>query len=276
MPKKWFLWFVYHNPFGLPFRMLFRMKWFSEMSGVLFSTPLSRYLIPLLMKVYGIKLDTYETPEGGFSTVNDFFIRSSHRDFRHFPREETYLWSPADSCVEIFQGISSVQDFCVKGYHANLLNLFWPKISEFSSGDICFCRLRFSDYHHFHFFDEGEILGTWEREWPLYSVDNSVLDTGLWVQNKSHLTHLHTVQFWDVLWLEVWATNVGSIVNHKVVWSSFSRGEEKWYFQLGGSAVLIAFQKWKIQWRSEILTMNADGKEYEVVTGWILGHAYWS
>lgn len=92
---------------------------------------------------------------------------------------------------------------------------------------MCFCRLRFSDYHRFHFFDDGEVLDSVDRDGPLYSVDQSVLDTGLWVRNKSHLMRLRTKNFGQILWLEVGATNVGSITNHKKSGENFSRGEEK-------------------------------------------------
>ncbi|MCB9806967.1 phosphatidylserine decarboxylase [Candidatus Peribacteria bacterium] len=80
---------------------------------------------------------------------------------------------------------------------------------------MCFARLRFSDYHRFHFVDDGEILSSVERDGPLYSVDQSVLGTGLWVHNKSHCMRLRTKHFGDILWLEVGATNVGCITNHK-------------------------------------------------------------
>jgi len=79
--------------------------------------------------------------------------------------------------------------------------------------------------------------------------------------------HLHTVHFWEVLWLEVGATNVGSIHNHKEIDATFVRSEEKWFFQLGGSAVLLVFQKGKIQWSPNILQKSKNGEEYEVVTG---------
>lgn len=92
---------------------------------------------------------------------------------------------------------------------------------------MCFCRLRFSDYHRFHFIDDGEIMSSTDRDGPLYSVDQSVLDTGLWIHNKSHLMRLQTKHFGDVLWLEVGATNVGSIVNYKLPGDIFIRGEEK-------------------------------------------------
>lgn len=92
---------------------------------------------------------------------------------------------------------------------------------------MCFCRLRFSDYHRFHFIDDGRIMSSTDRDGPLYSVDQSVLDTGLWIHNKSHLMRLQTKHFGYLLWLEVGATNVGSIVNYKLPGDIFIRGEEK-------------------------------------------------
>jgi phosphatidylserine decarboxylase len=88
---------------------------------------------------------------------------------------------------------------------------------------MCFCRLRFSDYHRFHFFDDGEIVSSVSRDGPLYSVDNSILDTGLWIHNKSHLMRIVTHTFGEVLCLEVGATNVGAITNHKKVGAKFFR-----------------------------------------------------
>jgi phosphatidylserine decarboxylase len=92
--------------------------------GSIFTLPLSRFLISPLARLYGISLSTYEVPEGGFLTLNDFFVRRTRPDCRLFPVDAHILGSPADACVEIFQNISSVQDFCVKGYHANLEELF--------------------------------------------------------------------------------------------------------------------------------------------------------
>jgi len=94
------------------------------MMGAIFSLPLSRYMLSSLISIYKISLDTYEVPEGGFRTVNDFFIRASKAGFRTFPKNDAALGSPIDGCIEVFQNIISTQDFCVKGYHANLEKLF--------------------------------------------------------------------------------------------------------------------------------------------------------
>lgn len=266
-----FLSFVYHHRLWYPLLLLFRTRWFSRVMGWIFRTPMSRYLIRPLSTLYHIKLDTYKIPEGWFRTLNQFFIRESKENIRWFP--ETDLGSPVDGCVELFRDISVTDDFVVKWYHANLLKLFWTDIEDFIWGDVCFCRLRFSDYHRFHFLDDGEILSSTSREGPLYSVDNRVLDTGLWIHNKSHLMLIRTANFWDILWLEVGATNVGSITNHKKAGEKFSRWEEKWYFELGGSAVLLVFQKGMIQWSPTLIEKTLQKEECEVMTGAILGHS---
>lgn len=270
MRRASFLSFVYHNRLWYPLLLLFRTRWFSCMMGWIFQTPLSRYLIHPLSAFYTIKLDTYQIPEGGFHSLNAFFIREKKPELLAFPLE--HLGSPVDGCIELFRDITVADNFVVKWYSANLLKLFWPDIADFIWGDVCFCRLRFSDYHRFHFFDDGEIVTSISRDGPLYSVDNRVLDTGLWVHNKSHCMRIKTSHFGEILCLEVGATNVWSITNHKKIGGICSRWEEKGYFELGGSAVLLVFQKDMIQWSSSLIEKTLRKQEYEVMTGQIIGH----
>jgi phosphatidylserine decarboxylase len=66
----------------------------------------------------------------------------------------------------------------------------------------------------------------------------------------------------------VGATNVGSITNHKKVGEKFSRWEEKWYFELGGSAVLLVFQKrYDSMVFETLIEKTLQKEEYEVMTG---------
>lgn len=269
MRRVSFLSFVYHNRLWYPLLLLFRTRWFSAMMGWIFQIPFSRYLIGPLSRIYHISLDTYRVPEGGFRSLNQFFIREKKPELLSFP--EKHLGSPVDGCVELFRDITVTDDFVVKWYRTNLLKLFWPDIQNFVWGDVCFCRLRFSDYHRFHFFDNGEVLSSISRDGPLYSVDNRVLDTGLWIHNKSHMMRLRTEDFGEILWLEVGATNVWSIINHKKIGEIFSRWEEKWYFELGGSAVLLVFQKNMVRWSSGLIEKTLQREEYEVTTGENLG-----
>lgn len=271
MQKKWFLWFVYYHPLGRPLLWLFHLPVFSRLLGCVFISSISRYLIQPLIKAYSIQMHTYNIPAQGFVSLNDFFVRKSRSGIRIFPSAQWTLWSPVDGCLQIFQNITSTTGFCVKGYQTNLEKLFWPDIHAFLGGDICFCRLRFSDYHRFHFFDSGNILTSVSRQGPLYSVDNRVLETGFWVDNKAHYMKIQTENFGSVLILEVWATNVGSIIQNNHVGESFSRGDEKGRFELGGSAVILVFSPWCIQWSQELMKKSSQNTELEVITGQIIG-----
>lgn len=270
MSKKSILYHIYHHPLGYPFLCILRMRWFSCCMGWIFCTGVSKILIRPLSHLYKIDMSSYVTPYGWFETLNDFFIRKSRTDMRQFS-QGTSLWSPADGGVEIFRNITSKQKFHIKGYEVDLEKVFWPQIVDFEWGDVCFIRLRFSDYHRFHFFDNAQIITSVSRNGPLYSVDNDVLDTGLWVDNKSHCMRLVTENFWEVLCVEFGATNVWSITNHAMVWERFQRGQEKGYFSLGWSAMLLVFEKNRIQWRDDILEASQWQEETFVVTGEEIG-----
>ncbi len=256
---------------GTPLLNVFRMQWFSQIMGWIFTASFSRYYIPFFTRLYGIQMDTYIVPPGGFQSLNHFFIRRTKPDFRTFPVDIAKLGSPIDGCIEIFQWISANSMTQVKWYSAQLRGIFWPEIEHFEWGDLCFCRLRFADYHRYHFVDDAEIMSSVSRAWPLCSVDNNVLDTGLWIQNKSHLTSMKTSNFGDILWIEIGATNVGSITNYHEPQSHVIRGEEKGYFSLGWSAVLILFKKSTIEWSSSLLQKSSKKEEYEVITGDVIG-----
>lgn len=107
-----FLSFVYHHRLGYPLLLLLRTRWFSRTMGWIFQSSLSRYLIRPLSFFYNIKLDTYRIPEGGFRSLNQFFIRETKENYRRFP--EIDLGSPVDGCIELFPSISDTSDFCIK------------------------------------------------------------------------------------------------------------------------------------------------------------------
>lgn len=263
--------FLYFTPLGKLCLSLIRTRLFSACMGWTFQAHWSRKLLPFLIKKYHIDTSAYTTPPDWFASVQDFFIRKSKTEYRTFTSEKNILCSPVDGCLEVTHTISQKWPCTIKWTSTNVEKLFGPDSADFFGGDLLFFRLRFSDYHRFHFFDDGEVLSSHARDGLLYSVDNTVLKTGLWLENKSHLMRLWTENFGDVLWLEVGATNVGSITNHLWVGERFTRWQEKWYFWLGGSAVLILFQKNKITLADDIATMSTQGIETEVVTGENIG-----
>ncbi len=263
--------FLYFSMLGKLCLSLIRTRLFSACMGRIFRAHWSRILIPFLIQKYHIDTSTYVIPSEWFESVQDFFIRTSKTGYRTFSSEKNALCSPVDGCLEVTHTISQEWACMVKWVSTNLEKLFGPDVVDFSGGNLLFFRLRFSDYHRFHFFDSGEVLSSRAREGLLYSVDNSVLKTGLWLENKSHLMRLRTENFGDILWLEVGATNVGSITNHLRVWERFTRWQEKWYFWLGGSAVLILFQQNAISIADDISRMSQQWIETAIMAGESVG-----
>jgi phosphatidylserine decarboxylase len=64
---------------------------------------------------------------------------------------------------------------------------------------------------------------------------------------------------------------VGSITNHLRVGERFTRWQEKWFFWLGGSAILVLFQKNKVTLADDIISMSKQWIETEIITGESIG-----
>ena len=67
----------------------------------------------------------------------------------------------------------------------------------------------------------------------------------IYKENSREYTTLHTNSFGDITIMEVGALLVGKIVNHHGK-ASVKRGQEKGYFQFGGSTVVLLVEKDKI------------------------------
>ena len=81
---------------------------------------------------------------------------------------------------------------------------------------------------------------------------------------------MHTQNFGDVAQVEVGAFSVGGIKNHHENYS-FSKGEEKGYFDLHGSTIVMLFRKNTIKLDEEILAQTVNGKETTVKYGQPIG-----
>ena len=72
--------------------------------------------------------------------------------------------------------------------------------------------------------------------------------------------------------MEVGALMVGKIVNHKEC-CAVTRGEEKGYFEFGGSTIILLLQKDKAAIRDDLLANTAAGYETQIRLGDALGVA---
>lgn len=80
---------------------------------------------------------------------------------------------------------------------------------------------------------------------------------------------LETDHFGTVAQVEVGALMVGKIVNHEI--QTFQRGEEKGYFEFGGSTIVLFLEPNQVEIDPCILEYTKQGIEVKVKLGTILG-----
>jgi phosphatidylserine decarboxylase len=94
----------------------------------------------------------------------------------------------------------------------------------------------------------------------------------IYKENSREYSVLHSRAFGDVLMMEVGALLVGRIVNHHGA-ASVSRGQEKGYFQFGGSTVILLLEKDAVQVDEDILRNSREHTETVVRMGEKIGAA---
>lgn len=280
--------------YGLPFlKMLYSSRKLSFLSSkILLSfiakTPLvsrlyghmqkkakSRHKIAPFVVKYQIKMEDFIEPQGGFKSFNDFFIRQLNCNARAINREKNIAIMPADGRYMVFADISKMDTFFVKGQKLSLAELLKDKqlVEKYEGGSLVFARLCPTDYHRFHFpFDcipsEPYLINGY-----LYSVNPMALRKNIRIlsENKRMLTELKSEEFGDVLFIEVGATSVGSIHETYTPCAPHAKGDEKGFFEFGGSSILLIFQKDKIIFDSDLLEASSQRLEVKALMGESLG-----
>ena len=90
-------------------------------------------------------------------------------------------------------------------------------------------------------------------------------------ENKREFTIVQSNTFGDVLFMEVGATNVGSIVQTFNMNQKVEKGDEKGFFQFGGSTIILFFQPETIKFDQDLLENTIQGYETLVKMGESLG-----
>jgi phosphatidylserine decarboxylase len=163
----------------------------------------------------------------------------------------------------------------IKGMSYSLSELIQNEelAKEYQGGTYLILRLCPVDYHRFHFFDSGICGASKKVKGEYYSVNPVALKKipEVFCRNKREYSIFKTDNFGKVLYVEVGATSVGSIIQTYVPDSRIQRGEEKGYFKFGGSTVLLFFQKNKVIIDKEIIDQTNKGFETKIIAAETIG-----
>ena len=242
-----FLRFLYSPFWGYPLRFLMTRKFVSKLGGSYMDSSLSRRRIPGFITNNHIDMSDYE--DRPYVSFNDFFTRAILPDKRPFSQTATDFCSPADSRLSAFR-VTEDGTFTVKGTPYTLGDLIEDAelAKEFVHGTVLVFRLSVDDYHRYAFFDSGTVaLPPRYIKGEFHTVRPIAFTHGrrVFCKNAREVTVLETENFGKAIQVEVGAMMVGKIVNHSV--NAYQRGDEKGYFEFGGSTVVLVLKKDAVQ-----------------------------
>lgn len=241
-----FLRFAYETQLGRFFLWaLVKRAFFSKWYGSRMDAPKSAEKIEPFIKEYGIDMDDYLVPEGGFRHFNDFFYRELAPGAR--PIEDTEVVIPADGRHLAIPELGKETWLYAKGFQFRLETLLAGTdfVDTWQGGAALISRLCPVDYHRFHAPVSGRISKVIDLEGPLFSVSPIALrrDIDYLLTNKRKLVVIESAEIGTVAFIPLGATCVGSIELGVEAGDVVSKGQELGYFRFGGSCVISLFAK---------------------------------
>ena len=234
-----------------------KFPYFSALYGYLQKRPSSRKKIAPFIRDYGVDPAEFLECPDSFKSFNDFFIRKLKKEARPLAAGAEVAVLPADARYLFYPRIDAADGFIVKGQKFNLTDLLQSAelAQAYAQGTMIMARLCPSDYHRFHF--PCDCIPGVTRTIPgsLYSVNPLALkqNVKIFTENKRVICELETEQFGKILYIEVGATNVGTIHETYTPFKKALKGDEKGYFSFGGSSLLLLFEPNKIALAPDLL-----------------------
>lgn len=268
-PNKGLL-FLYNTRLGRIFlKLIFINPFVSKVVGWFMDTKLSCVMIKKFIKSNNIDMSEYEDKK--YTSFNDFFTRKVKVEKRVFDDNKNSLSSPCDSFVTHYK-ITDDLLFNVKNSLYSLSSILDDDklAKKYANGDLIIFRLTPSNYHRYHYFDDGKMLYNKKIKGKFHTVNPIVYDKyEVFKENTREYSVLKTKRFGKVIYMQVGALLVGKINNYNK--KSFKMKEEAGYFSYGGSTCILIFEKDTIKINRNILNKSKKNIEVNVKYGEKIG-----
>ena len=244
----------------------------SKAAGAFLSSRLSVPLIKPFVRKNNIDLSQFEP--GPYPNYNEFFSRKIRPELRPVDQEPQHLIAPCDSKLTVLP-ITPESRFTLKDTPYTVASLLRSEelAQKYAGGTAMIFRLTVDDYHRYCYMADGQKEENVKIPGVLHTVNPIANDVvPIYKENSREYSILHTEHFGDVLMMEVGALLVGRIVNHHGK-AQVKRGQEKGYFQFGGSTVVLLLEKDRAAIDSDILDHSRRGYETVVRMGEKIGTA---
>lgn len=273
-PGQGFLNFMYGgNPLGkIALNLLMKRKLVSALGGWYMDTKKSAGRVQDFVAAQNINIDDFVVPSEGYATFNDFFYRQVKPQARPIG---AHFVAPADGKLLVFDKIDQQKDFFIKGQNFNLETFLGDKAlaKKYEGGSMAIVRLAPVDYHRFHFSVAGPVSETKDINGAYYSVSPLALRKSLEIfcANKRAYAIQKSEEYGDVLYCEVGATMVGSILQTYAPGQFAEKGAEKGYFAFGGSTTVVLLEPGRLAWDADLVKNTQNGVETAVYMGEQIG-----
>ncbi|KAL4955416.1 phosphatidylserine decarboxylase-domain-containing protein [Aspergillus filifer] len=247
------------------------------------ATPGSAKRIRDFISFFNIDMSQFSPSDPSeFKTFEDFFIRHHAPGTRPIYEEDdpSSAVVVADSRVVVYEEVAESKKIWVKGEDFSLTNLVMDKRlgPQFGDGPVASFRLSPQDYHRYHSPVSGRIKVYRSMPGDYYEVDPLALRSGVDIltRNARDYVVIETEEFGEVLFVAIGASQVGTVEIHEkwqVPGAEIKKGDELGLFQFGGSSIIVAFQKGRIEFDEDLLKPSKHAVAVDVEVGMSLGRA---
>jgi len=273
-PLRW----AYETTLGrIALNAVIRRKWFSILYGRWADCGCSKKEIATFIERFDVDTSEFLESPDSFNTFNEFFFRKLKPEARPIDKALNSVIFPADGRHFLIPNLSESTSLYAKGQRFDLATLLGSQrlAAEFKGGTAVLSRLCPTDYHRYHFPLAGVPEAGHVINGSLFSVNPIALSRRLsyLTENKRQVTEVNDSQTGKYLFLEIGATNVGSIVGTAPAGNRVHKGDEKGYFRFGGSMVMTLFSEGSFSPSPDFAEQSKSGIELYARIGDEMGTA---
>ena len=261
--------FLYDNIFGRIILKLFITKPVTNLIGIYMNSKLSIHKINKFIKSNNIDMSIYEKKK--YISYNDFFTRKIILKERPIDNNKKSLISPCDAKLLVYK-INKDLTLKIKDSYYDINTLVNDNImNEYKDGYALIFRLSTDNYHRYCYIDNGIKSENYYIKGKFHTVQPiSLKHYNFFKTNCREYTILNTENFDKVIDIDVGALGVGKIKNHHQNYN-FKKGEEKGYFEFGGSTIVLLLKKDIVNIDDDILKNSKENIETIVKYGEKIG-----
>lgn len=259
---------AYGSALGRGFMKFLALPVFSKLSRLFLGSRFSAAFVPRFAERNDIDIFDYENRE--YNSFNEFFIRRIKPGRRRIDAGKNIIVAPSDGKVSAYE-ITNSSTFVVKNsvYTVESLLRDSKLAKRYQGGTALIIRLTPDDYHRYCYCTDG--IKSHDREiHGMLSTVNPVINKYIPVykENSRKYCMIRTKELGDVIQMEVGAMLVGRISNlHTYSRRLVLKGEEKGYFEFGGSTIILLLEKGKAAAAEDLLLNTSEGFETKVLQG---------